>query len=241
MKGKKIIITGATGHIGQALVKALAGPGNQIVIHCNRSIREAEGLKMEAEARGAKAFVIPFDLSRIENVESLVSESVQTMDGLDILIHTAAVFEKTPLGTVTEEQWDAIIDLDLKAAFFLAQSAGISMQGGGGSIILISDVAAKRPYAGYLPYCIAKAGVDAIVKGLAKALAPKVLVNGIAPYIVTRPDGLSDRGWNDMLDKMPLHRETAPEEIASVAEMLCGEKTSITGQIVTVDGGRTLK
>jgi len=240
IEGKKILITGATGTIGGALVREFAVAGNRIVIHCHRAIETAEGLRKDIESRGAVAHIVSSDLSIVENAERLTSESIEVMGGLDVLIHAAAIFEKTPLGTVTEEQWTRIIDTNLKATFFLAQSAGMSMRTNGGSIVIISDVAAEKPYADYLPYCISKAGIDALVKGLAKALAPRITVNGIAPYVVTKPEGISDSSWSDMLSKMPLHRPTKPEEIAKLAGMLGNTENSITGQIVAVDGAKTV-
>ena len=115
------------------------------------------------------------------------------------------------------------------------------MQRGGGRMIFLSDVAAQRPYAGYLPYCVAKAGVDALVRGLAKSLAPKVQVNGVAPYLVTRPEWLSDKGWADLLSKMPMRKASEPDEIASVVEMIAKSGDSITGQVIAIDGGRLLR
>lgn len=238
---KKILITGAGGTIGSEIARVLSAASRKITLHCHKKIDRANALKSEIEKLGAECFVVSADISKISKAMSLVAEASEKMGGLDLFIHSAALFERTPLGEVTEDEWDRIINLDLKSAFFIAQEAGILMQRKGGKMIFLSDVAGVKPYAGYLPYCIAKAGIDALVKGLAKSLAPKIEVNAIAPYIVTRPDGLSDSGWNDLLSKMPMRRPQTPHEIAAIVKTLADECTSITGQIITVDGGRLLR
>ena len=236
----KILIAGATGALGSAIARTFAGPGRSIALHAHASLEKADQLAAELRAGGAEAIVLAGDLARADEAVRLAGEAFEKLGGLDLLVHAAARFEKTPLGTVTETQWDAIVDLDLKGAFFLAQELGMRMQHTGGRMIFLSDVAAVKPYAGYLPYCIAKAGVDALVRGLAKSLAPKVLVNGVAPYVVTRPAGLSDRGWSDLLSKMPARRAQTADEIAAIVAMLAANE-SITGQIIAADGGRLLR
>lgn len=238
---QKILITGATGTIGSAVARAFAGPGRRLALHWRASQKKAEALAQEIAASGAEAALISADLSHADEATALVSKAFDQLGGLDLLVHCAALFERTPLGTVTEEQWRRIVDLDLRAAFFIAQEAGMRMQQGGGRMVFLSDVAAVKPYGGYLPYCIAKAGVDALVRGLAKSLSPKVTVNAVAPYVVTRPAGITDRGWNDLLSKMPTRRAQTAEEIAAVIKMLAESAESITGQVIAVDGGRLLR
>lgn len=240
-QNKRIIITGATGTIGSEIARTLSGPDVKITLHCQKNIEKAETLKSETEKSGAGSFVISSDLSNTAELRRIVSDATKKMGGLDIFVHAAAIFERTPFGEVTEEAWDRVMGVDLKAAFFLAQAAGIEMQSSGGKMIFISDVAGTKSYAGYLPYCIAKAGVDSLVRGLAKSLAPKILVNAVAPYVVTRPAGISDSGWNDLLSKMPARRPSSAKEIAAIVRMLAFEGETITGQVIAVDGGRLLR
>jgi len=240
-KKKRILITGATGTLGAAIAEIFAAPGNRIAIHCLRKKTEGNALVEKLKAGGADSFLIEADISNASEAARLGTEACENMGGIDLLVHAAAIFEKSPLGTVSEEQWDHILDVDLKGAFFLAQEVGMRMQRDGGRMIFLSDVAAARPYAGYLPYCIAKAGIDALVRGLAKSLAPTVLVNGIAPFIVTKPDDLSESGWANLISKTPARRASSPEEIAAVVGMLAESGESITGQIIAVDGGRLLR
>lgn len=240
-KNQKILITGATGAIGSEIALKLAGPGRKIVLHFRKNTEKAQDIKSKTEKSGSEAFVIASDISETAAVSNLVSESIKLMGGLDILVHAVAIFERTPFGEVTEDEWERIMGLDLKSAFFLAQTAGLEIQRKGGKMIFLSDVAGAKPYAGYLPYCIAKAGIDALVRGLAKSLAPKVQVNAIAPYIVTRPKGISDSGWNDLLSKTPMRRASSAREIAAIVKLLVEDGETITGQIIAVDGGRLLR
>lgn len=237
---KKILITGSAGTIGSALADFLADAEVKIALHYNKSAGKVETLARDIRNRVSEVFTFQADLSSVKAAENLIAEADKKLDGLNVLIHTASVFERTPLGSVTEEQWDRIIEADLKSVFFLAQAAGLAMQRAGGKIFLFSDVAGIRPYAGYLPYCISKAGVNSLVKGLAKSLAPKVQVNAVAPYVVTRPEGLSDKGWNDILSKMPMKKATTVKEISSIVKTLIYSTESVTGQIIVLDGGRLL-
>lgn len=242
IKIKNILITGATGTLGSAIAKAIArGPNRFIALHCHRKTEKAHTLATELEKMGASTCVLTADLSKPGEAVKLATYAFDKLGGMDLFVHSASIFEHTPLGTVTDEQWDRIISIDLKAAFFLAQEVGMRMKKCGGKMVFLSDVAALRPYTGYLPYCIAKAGLDALVRGLAKSLAPKVLVNAVAPYVVTRPPGITDRAWNDLLSNMPTMKAQTPEEIAALIRMLAEEGESITGQVIAVDGGRMVK
>ena len=239
--GGKILITGASGTIGGACAQTLAREEIQIVLHCRTQLEKVQALQGEMEKSGAGAHVIQADFSEPGATKALVAEAAEKMGGLNILVHCAALFEKTPFSTVTGEQWDRNLAINLKTAFFLSQAAAGVMERDGGRMIFLSDVAATKPYGSYFPYCIAKAGIDALVRGLARSLAPKIQVNAIAPYIVTRPPGISDAGWNDLLNKTPMRRASTPQEIAALVSMLATSAETITGQVMAVDGGRLLR
>lgn len=233
-----ILITGSTGHIGQAIAKEFAAQGPAIALHYHASEKTAKELAAEL---GGHAKVIQADIRVVSEIKRMISEVGTRLGGLDLLVHCAAVFERTPFDEVTGDKWDEIISVNLRPAFFVAQAAWGIMKDRGGGMIFLSDVAASKPYGGYLPYCISKAGINALVRGLARSLAPKVRVNAIAPYIVTRPQETSDKGWNDILSKTPMRRASSPKEIAAVAKLLAFSAETITGQVITVDGGRGLK
>jgi len=236
----RVLITGATGAIGRAIVKAFACSGAKLSIHYNDNRRLAMSLMKQARSQGARAHAISADLSQIGEPERLVAESVGNMGGLDLLVHAAASFERTPFGTVTDEQWMRMAALNMKAPFFLAQEAALAMGKSGGAMIFMSDVAATTPYGGYLPYCMSKGAIDSLVRGLAKALAPKISVNAVAPYLVSRPKDVTDREWNELLNKSLLRRAAKPDEVASLVKKIAELSDSMTGQVVAVDGGRLL-
>lgn len=230
----KILITGAAGNIGQAIARALAENGAKIALHYNSSKEKALSLEREISSLGASAFAIQADILNMNAAKSLVEKSAKEMGGLNILIHAAAIFGKTPFEEVSEKSFDEIISINLKAAFFIAQAAAHIMRENGGKMIFMSDLAAQKPYGGHLPYSISKAGVDALVKGLAKKLAPKIQVNAIAPYIVTKPKDMTEKDWQDLVNKTPTHRATTPEEIAQIVKTLVEAGEDLTGQVITL-------
>ncbi len=239
MKNDKVFITGATGSIGQAVAAEFSCRGYELVLHYNKNEQAALKISGEIKKAGGKAVLVGADISRVEGIKKMFEEASKELSGFNVLVHCAAGFMRTAFDEVDEKIFDDVIAVDLKAAFFVAQVAARSMKDGG-RMIFLSDIAAQRPYAGYLPYCMAKAGVDSLVRGLAKKLAPKISVNAIAPYIVTRPAGMSDAGWNDLIDKAPMRRESPPREIARLVGFLAEASPSLTGQVIAVDGGRTL-
>lgn len=240
MNNNKALITGATGAIGGVVAIEFAKRGASLALHYNSNEKRAIDLAEEIKSFGHKAIIIKADIRNVDDIRKMVQTVARELGGLNLLVHCAAVFKRTLFEEVTEEIFDEIVKIDLKAAFFLAQeAAGVMTEKG--RMIFMTDIAAQKPYGGYLPYCISKAGVDSLVKGLAKKYAPNIVVNAIAPYVVTRPEGLSDAGWNDMISKTPARRASPPEEIAKIAAFLAEASDSLTGQIITVDGGRLLR
>jgi NAD(P)-dependent dehydrogenase (short-subunit alcohol dehydrogenase family) len=236
----KALVTGATGAIGAVTALELAKRGADIALHYHNNEKRALEIASKIEPLGRKAVIVKADFKKVSKVEKMVDEAAKKLDGLNLLIHCAAGFVKTPFETVKEDIFDEIMTVNLKASFFLAQEAAHFMHNGG-RMIFLSDVASLKPYAGYLPYCMAKGGIDTMVKGLAKKLAPKISVIGVAPYLATRPEGLSDKGWADMINKTPAHRISPPEEIAQMITYLAEASPSLTGQIISIDGGRLLR
>lgn len=241
IRRKKMLITGCTGSIGREVAMAMALPGVAMCL-CFRE-QEERALELKSMLSDiCEAHLIRSDLSLAGAPEKTVEECCERMGGMDLLVHCAAILEKTPFGTVTPDQWERILNTNLRASFFLAQAAGMRMQAeaGGGSMVFISDVAARRPYGGYLPYSISKAGIDSLVTGLARSLAPKVTANAIAPYAVAKHAGMTDAEWDEILDRTPMRRATDASEIASIVKAVAQSET-ITGQVIAVDGGRLLR
>ncbi|MBT3181602.1 MAG: SDR family NAD(P)-dependent oxidoreductase [Deltaproteobacteria bacterium] len=236
IRNKRVLITGATGAIGTAITGALAKHENNLLLHFHNSCDKAEILKKESIAAGSKAKILSIDLSNAENAAKLAEMAHDLLGKIDLLIDTSSTFNKTPFGSVSESDWDEAINTNLKSKFFLSQAIAEHMDDAVGRIILFSDIAANKPYGNYLPYCISKAGIDALVRGLSKILAPTVLVNGIAPYIVTRPRDMSDEKWNNLLSRTPANRPTSTDEILDLIDSLCSKECKITGRILTLDG-----
>ena len=234
------MITGATGSIGGAVAIDLARRGFDMALHYNAKENRAFELADEIKLIGRKVYAVKADITNVDEIKKMVKNASDNLGGLNLLVHCAAVFMKTAFGEVKEEVFDDIIRTNLKASFFIAQEVEKAMQDDG-RMIFMSDIAAAKPYEGYLPYCISKAGVDALVKGLAKKFAPRISVNAIAPYLVTRPEGMSDAGWNDLISKTPARRESPPHEIAQLVSFLAKASMSLTGQVIAVDGGRLLR
>jgi len=163
--GKGALVTGAAKRIGRAIALALAERGADVVVHYHRSEAAAHETARAIEALGVRALVLPADLANVREIERLIERAADFLGRLDILVNNASVFFRTPFGSTTEEEWDVHLDVNLKAPFFCAQYAARIMQKqGGGKIINIADWAGFRPYVGYIPYCISKAGVIALTQ-----------------------------------------------------------------------------
>ena len=238
---KVALVTGSAKRIGRAVANALADRGVHQAVHYRTSKTEAEDAVELFRVLGVEAESFQADLSQVKEVEALASEVLKRFGRLDILVNNASVFFPSPLGEVTDLQWDALINTNLKGPFFLAQKVGLAMKAAvGGTIINIGDWAAERPYTGYLPYCISKAGVVAMTKGLAKALAPEVRVNCINPGPVMLPEDLSEAEKEEVMRKIPLQRTGSPADIANAVVFLCEGTDFMTGAVITVDGGRAV-
>ena len=241
LQEKVALVTGSAKRIGRAVANALADRGVHQAVHYRTSKTEAEDAVELFRVLGVEAESFQADLSQVKEVEALASEVLKRFGRLDILVNNASVFFPSPLGEVTDLQWDTLINTNLKGPFFLAQKVGLAMKAAvGGTIINIGDWAAERPYTGYLPYCISKAGVVAMTKGLAKALAPEVRVNCINPGPVMLPEDLSEAEKEEVMRKTPLQRTGSPTDIANAVVFLCEGTDFMTGAVITVDGGRSV-
>lgn len=241
LNDKVALVTGSAKRIGREVAVALASRGVHQAVHYRTSKDEAQEAVEAFRAMGVEADAFRADLSQVKEVEALAAEVMARFGRVDILVNSASVFFPTPLGEATDLQWDALLNTNLKGPFFLAQEVGMAMKAAGrGIIINIGDWAAERPYVGYLPYCISKAGVVAMTKGLAKALAPEVRVNCISPGPVMLPENLSEAEREEVVRKTPLKRTGSPSDIAKAVVFLCEGTDFMTGAVVTIDGGRTV-
>jgi len=241
LEGKVALITGAAVRVGRAIALELARRKAKVIVHYHASERAAHEVVSAIGDMGQPAVALRADLSQAQQIEALVSESLRAFGRIDILVNNAAIFYRTPFLSVREEDWDRHLDLNLKGVFLCCKAvAPVMLSQGSGRIINIADVAGVRPWAEYIPYCVSKAGVMALTQGLAKALAPTVLVNAVAPGTVLFPENYSEEDKEKVRAAIPLGREGTPEDVARTVVFLA-ESDFITGAVVPVDGGRLVK
>ena len=240
---KTALITGGAARIGAAITRELHGAGVDVVIHYNRSREPAAKLADELNRqRPDSATVLQGNLLDFDRITEVVEQAAAFKQRLDILINNASSFYATPVCEVTEDQWDDLVGTNMKAPFFLSQAATPWLDKSHGCIINLVDVHGIRPKAGYPVYSIAKAANAMMVKTLARELGPTVRVNGIAPGIILWPEEeVSDKRKKTMLSRTALKRPGDPSDIARTARFLALEAPYITGQVISVDGGRTVQ
>jgi pteridine reductase len=239
--GKVAIVTGAARRVGKAIALALAGRGAHVAITYRRSESEAHQTVREIEARGVRGMAVRADITRSAEVNAMVDRVLAGFGRIDILVNNASNYYKTPFATLTEAQWDDLVDTNLKGTFLVAKRVGDEMlKAGSGKIINLADWAGFRPYDDYLPYCVAKAGVIALTKALAKALAPHIQVNAIAPGPVALPEDFDAGVRQAVIRATPLKRLGSPEDVAQTVLFLVEGSDFITGATLVVDGGRLI-
>lgn len=239
--GKTALVTGAAKRIGRAIALALASEGMNLILHYHRSAREARQTQKEAERLGVCVHLIQADLGKFSGINRLIRESFRLSSRIHVLINSAAVFYKTPLGRVREKDWDEFFGVNLKAPFFLAQAVGLRMvRQKEGKIINLADWTAFRPYTQYLPYCVSKAGLVSVTQGLAKVLAPYVQVNAIAPGPILPAKGVSAKENQNVIRRTPLKRFGEPGDIVEAVRFLVKSTDFVTGTVLPVDGGNLI-
>ncbi len=242
LKNKTVLISGGAVRIGRAISMELSKAGSTIFCQYFSSTDSARSLKSKIEENGGKIHIYQSDLSKHDGIKKTVDEVIRVFKQVDILINNAALFFKTPLGKVTEKDWDMLHNLNLKTPFFLAQAVSHYMlKQKSGKIINIADAGAETPFPAYLPYSISKAGIINMTKGLAKALAPNIQVNCINPGPVMFPENYSEEERNFSISQTLLKREGSAEDIANTVRFLLEGSDYITGAVIPVDGGRQIR
>jgi len=241
-----VLITGAAKRIGAAFSRAFHQQGFNVAIHYGRSKTAAEQLSDELNsARANSAIALPADLNQHAEVLQLAQNCLAQWQRVDLLINNASSFFPTHIGSSGEDDWDQLINSNLKAPYFLSQALAPALQKQGGSIINLADIHGDKPMAGHAIYNIAKAGNIMLTKTLAKELAPAIRVNGIAPGAIAWPEATGDEAKQQakqqtILDKSPLQRLGGYANIVAAALYLSTEASYTSGQILSVDGGRSL-
>jgi pteridine reductase len=241
LRGRWALVTGAARRVGRAIARELASRGMHVVVHYSTSEDEAQQVVRELEGLGVQALAMRADLARAADVRTL-AEAARTRTGrIAVLVNSASNYFRVPFDDLTEEVWDASLDVNLKGPFLLSWHLGRAMRARGeGRIVNIVDWAAERPYRGYLPYTVSKAGLVCLTKALAKELAPKVAVNAVAPGPVLAPEDMGDAEKQAIVRATPLGRFGSPEDVARCVRFLVEEAEFTTGAVFLVDGGRLI-
>jgi pteridine reductase len=242
LAGKAALITGAARRVGAAMARALHSAGADVVLHYHSSADEAAAVAQDLNSeRPGSATLAACDLLDGAAVKELARTAAAAFGGLDILINNASSFYPTPLGDIDEGDWNDLIGTNLKAPLFLAQATAPALRERSGLIVNMADIHGMRPLRGHPVYCIAKAGLIMLTKSLARELGPQVRVNAIAPGPVMWPeDGVDEALRREIINRTALRRGGSAADVARAVLFFASEAPFVTGQILAVDGGRSI-
>lgn len=241
LAGRWALVTGAGRRIGAVIAAGLHEAGANVVVHYFKSGEAAEALVAKLNsARSDSALAVQADLTDSAALPLLLADVTATTGRLDVLVNNASSFYPTPLGSITEEQWDDLLGSNLKAPLFLCQAALPHLKESQGVIINIVDVHSQRPLKNHPLYGAAKAGLAMLTRSLARDLGPEIRVNGVSPGAILWPEtGMSEQIQKNIIAKTALKRAGRPEDIAAAVLYLVRDAPYVTGQILAVDGGRS--
>lgn len=238
LSGKVILITGAAQRVGRALALGLSQRGATLILHYNRS--KTQAVKLAKELPGA-SHLIQANLSvpHVQTVaRKLIRDAAKKTKRIDVLINNASVFYPTPLGKISQKEWNDIFTVNLAAPFFLSdEAAKLMLKQKNGHIINLLDATVERPAAKYIPYAVSKAALEAATRGLARALAPTVRVNGVAPGPILPVKRASPSERKKAAERALMKRYGKPEDLLAAVELLLKEDSFMTGSVLTIDGG----
>jgi pteridine reductase len=242
LSGKTVLVTGAARRIGAAIAKAMHAAGASVVIHHRGSAQEAAALARDLnEARSNSAATLHADLANLGSIPGVIEQTISRFGRLDVLVNNASSFYATPVGAITLSQWDDLMGSNLRAPLFLSQAATPELKRNEGLILNLVDIHALRPLRHHTVYSVAKAGLATLTRSLARELAPEIRVNGIAPGPVMWPDGdLEPEVKQEIMERTALKRMGTPEDVARAAVFFAQDAPYVTGQILAVDGGRSV-
>ncbi|MFH0794422.1 MAG: glucose 1-dehydrogenase [bacterium] len=242
LEGNVALVTGAARRVGRAFALELAARGADLIVLYRARAPEALEVVGQAAKLGRRAVALRAEVSHAKEVSALVSEALREFGRLDILVNNASIFSRTPFAEMSEQDWDRLLDVNLKGAFLFARAAAPTMlRQGAGKIINIADITRDKPVKGYLAYSVSKAGLVTLTKALAVELAPSVQVNAIGPGPVLFPEDFSEDLKAKVIARTPLKRTGSPEDIARAVRFLIEEGDFITGILLPVDGGMSVR
>jgi pteridine reductase len=241
LAGRVALVTGAGRRLGRAMAGALAARCMTLAIHHHASAEGAAALRAEIESAGGRAACFAADLTDAAAARELPSRVVAELGGLDVLVNSAAIMHRTRFEETTPEQYDAILDLNLRSAFFCTQGAAPALRAARGKVVNLADLAGLQPWPGFAAHSVSKAGVIMLTKVLARALAPEVTVNAIAPGAVLVPEEYDEAERERLARAAPLGRLGSPGDVVGALRYLLEDGDFVTGEVLTVDGGRLLR
>lgn len=244
LEGRTVLITGGARRVGAAICRRLHAAGANLMVHYRSSAAEARALRSELNAlRSGSIALVQADLLKLDALAGLVKAAVKEFGRLDALINNASSFYPTPVGEITEKAWDDLVGTNLRAPLFLSQAAAKDLRKTHGCVVNIIDIHAEFPMKNHVVYTTAKGGLLTLTRSLARELGPEVRVNGVAPGTILWPD---DDTWKDEVSRQRIVNQTAlkrigePDDIAKAVEFLIAAAPYITGQVIAVDGGRSV-
>ncbi len=233
------LVTGAARRVGAAIARHLAAHGTTVAVHYHHSRELADSLVDEIRRAGGRAQGFAADLTSADSGARLVEEVQRQLGDLDLLVHSAAGFERQAFGSVDPDAWDRMLSLNTRTPFFMSQQAAPGLRRTRGSIVFVTCSSATTPFRGYAPYVVSKGATAHMMRTLAVELAPDIRVNAVAPGTVLPPDDMSDDQLSRIRDRIPLHRFGCAQDIAEAVAFLANA-SFVTGHELLVDGGRAL-
>ncbi|HEV8446345.1 MAG TPA: SDR family oxidoreductase [Gemmatimonadaceae bacterium] len=240
LNGKRALVTGAGHRVGRAIALGLGARKMRVAVHYNSTADGAKETLREIEKLGGSGDTFGADLTRPDEITGLVDTVVNRFGALDVLVNSAAIMERTPLGETDASEWDKIMALNLRAPFLLSQAAAPHLRRAQGVIVNIADLAAFETWPGYLVHGLSKSGVVYLTRALARVLAPEIRVGAVAPGTVLLPDGWSEADAERLRGTTPLQRNGSPEDVSDAVLFILGADY-FTGDTIIVDGGRHIR
>jgi pteridine reductase len=241
LRGRVALVTGAGRRLGRELARALAGRGMTLAIHHHASGDGARALRDDVTAAGGRAECFSADLTDADAARSLPRRVVDAFGQLDVLVNSAAVMHRIGFEETTPDQYDSILDLNLRSVFFCTQGAAPALRAARGKVVNLADLAGLQPWPGFVTHSVSKAGVIMLTRVLARSLAPEVTVNAIAPGAVLVPEEYDAEARARLAEATPLRRLGSPGDVVAAMLYLLEGGDFVTGQVLTVDGGRILR